>query len=496
VRGKVMQWADVLRTLIRGKERYIGVAAIFLLAIWYNLVVSPVDGLKKESFASFSNIEEDLRQVDISENMPEKRYKNVLQSVSGDWHRISIVARSYDSYETLSVIAVSETGREKSMGVLELEKGAPETYHEFLFASDDAYRDIVIRRTGETELDRWRGGDVAIGDVSITRLAISNQKQADELQSTIRKESQSRSVMVRDDTSDRKDIFFPGKSEFLMWGVFESPGERMISVSVSAKKIIPETNGKYVIELRGYDSSSKVVDKKILSKHSFTESEALQAMEKNNGLMQFEFPERLHTGLSYVVGIRWEKEDGQGGLEFAPIVDDAGFRGPAIVEIQPDLLNEDVNRLLFGAKVEDIGPYMRYAYHNSGEPSDFFNIDTMTESVKFSSSDGIVLADAKVGEFFSYEIDTLLPFTEVAIFAEQFGEYEDQISLEYSFDGSSWTEIPYEQDHKGPQRFSARILDPDSDTSTVFVAVRYAKEEDTRRKFGLSSLEITAKMPK
>ena len=479
----------------RRNGRYIGVGAVFLVAIWYNLAVAPSDELEKDKHLDFSGIEEDSRKADLTQNHPEKVYVDMLQAMPGDWYRIGIAAEAFESDEVLDVVAVSDTGMEKVMGTMELEKGEAEKYQEFVFLCDDAYRDVRIRKRGEEEYDQWSGGDVVLAEVFATRLDISTQTQAQQLEPTIRKEAKTRDVLVRDDMPEKEEIFFPGGRKFVAWGILESPGNRLISLAFSAKKALPETNGKYIVEVRGYHPPLKIVDKKVLAEMSFTEAEAMAAAEKGDGIIRFELPGAIEADMSYVVGIRLDEDRGPGGLEFTPIVAEDASRGLMLAEILPSLEGDEGVRLLSGARIEDVGSYLRYEYRNAGVSTDFFNIDRMSDSVEFDSSCGCVLADAEREEFFSYEFDFLSPASEVFVRARQYRDYEDQIAMEYSFDGKGWKEIPYRQDNDDSQRF-AYTIEPPSGTSKVFIAVRYAGEEDTDREFGLDLLEVTAKLVK
>jgi len=297
------------------------------------------------------------------------------------------------------------------------------------------------------------------------------------------------------DAVDEDDIFLPSDTRFLEWGVFQAEGNRLLSVTMSARKSITETNETYRIELREYDSDTQVVDKKVVSSFSFSETEAEEKVEEE-GSLTFDMPEVLEVGKWYVLSIRQDAPKNPGGLDFAPITFDDGSVGWVAAEVQPALDDEELSTLLAGARIEDIGPYLHFEYAVSGGVSDFLNIYETSETVKYDVSDQMVRAEADVGEYFTYKIDTIEPFYEMFVSARQDNDYESQIAMEYSYDNSEWTEIPYEQNDGDPQRFASRIESENNDTRVVYIRVRYGKAENSEREFGLERLRVTARMDK
>lgn len=473
--------------------KYIGVAAIFAVAVWYNLVVAPTDSLERDKFVEFTDIEKEVARADLDENDTRVVYEDQMNTLPGEWYRLGIRGEARDADETLEILSRSEMGRELKIATLELERGA-EVFREYIFQTDGVYRDVIVRKEGERMEDRWGGGEVVVSQVFVSRLNVETAAQAQSLRPTLERRAKTERIPVGLEIVNEEDVFLPSDARFIEWGVFQAQGDRLLTVTMSARKSIAETNETYRVELRAYDEDTQVVDKKPITSFSFSEAEAQRAVE-GDGILRFDMPEMLEVGNWYVLGVRQETPKNQGGLEFAPITFEDGSVGWVAAEIQPAFENEEFNQLLAGARIEDVGPYLHFEYAVSGGVSDFLNIYEASETTEYDVSDQMVRAEADVGEYFTYKIDTIEPFYEMFISARQDDDYEDQIAMEYSYDNDEWKEIPYEQNDGDPQRFALRI-EPNMDTQVVYVRVRYGKEENSEREFGLERFRVTARMAK
>ncbi len=478
-------------------KKYFGVLVIFVLVFWYNIVVSPVEKLSSDKGKEISNLSLNEITADLEDDKPEKIYKNVFDSLENDWYRIAVRSQALDADEHIFIFALSDWKQEKEIGELFLKKGEEAVYSEFIFQADDVYRDIVFRKAGEEEKNIWKGGRVVFSDLSTTRLDITSRQEAQTLKPSILRQSFLEEILIEDiSNQDQKEIFFSDKEVFPVWGVFTSSGDRMLSVSFLAKSSQLETNAKYVVELREYSGDSGIVEKNVLHSRSFSESDIEKEMKKS-GSMTLDFPVKIESGKEYMLGIRYRDRKKQGNLEFAPLVSKTAQQGFLLAQIQPSFEKSDEkNRLLLGAKIEDIGSYLRYEYETEGSMTDFLNISDMSESISFAKKEARILGNAKVGEFFVYTIDTLLPFSEIVVHAQQFGTYEKQISMEYSLDGKDWVDISFIQTDGDSQNFFLRVETKEKNKTSLFVRTRYSGKEDSKRKFGLEKLYITAKIAK
>lgn len=463
--------------------KYIGVAAVFLVAIWYNLVVAPVDELEKDKRISYDDLEEQLIEPDLEGNRPSRTYTNALASLPGDWYRIGIRGRAIDADETLRVLIVSESGEEREIGVFELPK-EEEQYNEFIFPTDGIYHDVIVRKEGETELDRWRGGRIVLSSFRVARLDIETAAQAERLLPTVSRQSEPNRIIA---------AMIPGadlpRGDFAAWGAFRMTGKKLPTVMFLPRQKVPGTDGKYSLELHRYDSETREVDGEILASFPFDEEDMIDEV-KDEGSVSFEIPGHFESGEWYALLLRETSRRSKGNLTLSEISNDAGERGVFLVSVRGTEPDPRAERLLSGAIVEDLGSMLRYEYRIHGTKADFLDLRDASDSIVYDEEKRLVTGGAEEGEYYTYEVDTIYPFTELFVSAQQYREYEDHIVVEYSFDEEAWAAIPYTQNEGRPQLFSGSILG-DGERSSFMLRVRYAGAEDGDRDFALRTLRIT-----
>jgi hypothetical protein len=482
-RKRVEPLVETCRKVLSGNGRYVGVAAVFLLAIWYNVVVAPVDELQKDSEISYDDLEEQLVEPDLEGNHPAKTYTEAMSSLPGDWYRIGVRGRAIDTDETLRVLIVSDAGTEREVGLLTLPKGE-ERFEEFVFSTDDIYRDVIIRKEGETELEMWRGGRIVLPDVRVGRLDIESVAEATRLLPTISRQSEpDRAVAMAVPGAELPSGFF------VAWGAFRMTGEKLPTATFLPRQKVPGGDAKYALELHDYDPETREVDGEILASFPYDEDDLMDEA-KDEGSVTLEIPGSFETGEWYALLLRETSRRAKGNLELSEISNDTAERGSFLVSVRGAEPNPSAERLLSGAVVEDLGSMLRYEYRMRGTKVDFLDLADASESVVFDDDKELVAGKAEKGEYFTYEVDTIYPFEELSVSAEQYRDYEDHIALEYSFDGDAWTAIPYTQADDEPQRFAGNIPG-DGVRRSFFLRVSFAGEEDEDRDFALRDLRIT-----
>ncbi len=175
------------------------------------------------------------------------------------------------------------------------------------------------------------------------------------------------------------------------------------------------------------------------------------------------------------------------------IVGEDGTKGNFVVSIVPSSENELANRLLTGAKVEDMGSVVLYTYATQKVTTDFSDLEDVSGGVKFDKKNGLVRGDAKPGTMFTYKLDTVYPFQTLRVQAKQTGNKENQVRLEYSFDKNSWKDVASVQDKGEPRMFDDVIsAASEGSGSVVYFRVSYSGEKDKKDTFGLDSFRVTA----
>lgn len=160
-------------------------------------------------------------------------------------------------------------------------------------------------------------------------------------------------------------------------------------------------------------------------------------------------------------------------------------------KLEPTVFGLADGDFLGGAKLEDLGKNLFYSFSMQNKKSDFDNLYEKSKGIKFDRKKQMVIGAQKNREFFVYKLDTLYPFEKLVLDAEQAGNDEKEIKIEYSLDYSFWKEISFEQKKDEPQKFSLS-LNGDRKTRVVYVRVNYRGEERKSGFFALNKLSVNA----
>lgn len=144
---------------------------------------------------------------------------------------------------------------------------------------------------------------------------------------------------------------------------------------------------------------------------------------------------------------------------------------------------------------EDLGRSYLHTFSLTNSLADFTGIFDASAGIRFDEKESAVVGLKKSGEYFTYEIDTGSPFQNVMIRAEQYGDAPNQMILEYSYNNSDWTMVPFIQDKGGPQMFSSSFQG-DGRAQTLYVRATYKAEKKQSGFFALKRLSVQALTPK
>jgi hypothetical protein len=489
-----------LLTLFKKSPRYIAVAGIFLLTVFYNLAIA----VPPES----PDVEKDVEQalsvrsgtVDIDREHPVKRYDERILSRKGDWYRVGLVAQSLDEDESLRISLVSSVGKTMRIGSVELRKDDGENYFEFVIAADGSYEDIVVEKVREeSDEDRWRGGRVRLSDVFVSRLGVSGEADdVKRLQPTIFGEKNVQSLgMIMTGLNGRSDVKPPSNAHFIQGQTFAvSDDAYTLFVTMRIKQVGSAANGKYRLELRPYDSVTEKVGDEVLSKASFSAKD-LKSVIDTDGSYRFDLPYRLEADKSYFLGVSDEyvKPGKRIQLEAFRNNADAPSVGQRYFEVSA--VKRGVSQVgdpLTHAMIEDLGTSFRYRYHSNHTVTDMMDLFETSGKVSFDNESSAVIGKESAGVFFTYKIDTVHPFDDFRMEATQMGNDDNHIRVEYSFDNVFWKEIPVIRTDNALS--FDELLRGDKRASAVYVRVSYAGSNDGSGAFGLSDFRVTATMPK
>lgn len=474
--------------IISKNTRYIIVAAVFLLAIFYSQLIPEVPEIKKNKLVSYQS-EWKNEKADIGGKEKEKIYKEIFRSKGGDYYRLILKARTTKD-EKINLKIRSILGDEKEIGDLYLSEEDEWRNFELVFKTDNQYRDLIIsKNSGIYEDDQFEGAKIFISSVEIHPLEIKNDIEAEKLRPTVFGGAKFRKEFLPDKFQKNKSLenFIAGKD-------FEATGNYLAYVGVNLKSD-GGTEGEYSMELYKFDgANSKLLEKPISSVSFFPEE--LAGWAKEEGIYVFNLLAHLEKGKKYFLGIRKGlKEVGEKNILKVKEIDsdEAESDSVFLLSLVDFLRAENGAILLSNAFIEDMGNKLIYYYENSGIIYDLADIFEYKGKIDFDESKKAIINKSKNGNFFTYKVNTAYPFEKMRIEAEQLGNKEGQLKLEYSYDNVFWKEIPYAQERDESQMFDYAISDNSQKSPLLYLRVSYnGEKEKTTKPFGLKNLKITA----
>lgn len=490
--GQLQKFGNFLKR----NPRYVFVGMFLLATVLFDMTMAN-RSLKENGVVAVNDEPISDKQViwrsDIDGNHLTKVYEDVMNARSGDWHRIGFTAKAFDQNEVLRILVRSEFGREKEVGTMAVPMDGKEHYADFLVNSDDAYRDVLVRKEKGDSDAEWHGGRVMLSWFSVSRLQVTSDFQAKRLKSTLFGGLDTLSYSLSG-VYDHGDIP-PLPKGFIFGRTFNVDEDKyLLDVTMRLKYPSSDVSGKYRLELYEYDSSAKKLNGEALKRNPFTLKD-IKNLADDNGQATLDFPVTLEKGKVYFIGIAdGNKVAGSGGLQVLDMDTSHtdGSNGSAVLRIAKPYTLPDGNRFLNNAKLEDFGPFSRYTYSSSQSPSDLMDVYDTSRKINYDEGNRSVVGDEVIDTSFTYKIDTVRPFTVLRMEASQLGDTKDQIRMEYSYDGSSWTGIDSTQEDKAPQMFDI-VLTPDTQKrSVVYFRVSYAGEKNGKSIFGLRDFRVTA----
>ena len=482
-----MNFIEFIR-IIRKHTRYIIVALIFLFAIFYSQFIPEVPKIKKNKLVSYQS-EWKKQKADISGKEKEKIYKEIFQSKNGDYYRLILKARTTKD-EKINLEIRSILGEGKEIGSFDLREKDEWKGLELVFKTDGTYRDLVVSKDSEiSQGGQFEGAKIFISSAEIHPLEIKNGNEIDNLRQTIFGGAKFR------------DKFLPGEVQidnlpenFIAGKDFEAAGDYLAYAGVNLKSD-GGAKGEYSMELYKFDSANGKLPEKPISSVSFFPEE-LVGWTKKDGACVFNLRTQLEKGKRYFLGIKKGlKEIGGENILKVKEIDSDEAEGDSVFLLSLADFSRAENGavLLSNSFIEDTGNKLIYYYENSGEIYDLVDIFEYKGKIDFDESKKAVINKSKKGNFFTYKINTFFPFEKMRIEAEQLGNKEEQLKLEYSYDNIFWKEIPYMHKKDEPQVFDYAISDNSQKSPLLYLRVSYnGEKEKTTKPFGLENLKITA----
>lgn len=477
---------------VRENQRHVFVATVLIFTIFFHSFTFPLDAQKNDKASKSKSTSQN---ADLDKRHREKAYPNLLRSQGGDIFRIGAFIKMKEA-GTLEVYARSSLNDLFKIGEWQLTSENQEGYRELLFSASDRYDDLVLRLKDmpESQDPQWVDPEVFIRSLSVRRLEIRNEMEKRNLEPTFFGLSDNKKEVLvsrksEKNPQDRSDWIFQADGDFLEALEF-------------AGSIKEKGRQEYIFELSRSSKEGNEKSPTILHRASFM-PDAIGDLLTSSGNFRLPFSVPLERGAWYSISLVKSKkssEDEKGDFRIDTLESDSDLKGSATggdLALQMRSRSQTKNGASFpdGARLEDLGRGRMYSFSLEGESVDYKNIFNASSSIHFDTEKRLVVGNQKNGEFFIYKFDTALPYDRFGLQATQKGNDENEIKLEFSFDGVFWKEIPFLQEKGGSQKFTL-TLTGDGSAKTVYIRTSYNGEEKKSGFFALDKLSVTAMLPK
>lgn len=497
---RLKKWFARYINFVKENPRYGAVAGVFLLAVYYHLAIAlpadSADDTKKQDDETVIL----KSSTDIDSDHPSKTYERTLLSRKGDWYRIGLVSQSLDEDAELKVSFVSSVGKRQEIGLMEIKKDDGEKYFEFVVSSDDSYENVLVERVVNSNgNEAWSGGEVRLADMSVSRLDIADAGSAKSLRPTVFGKVDVENILMSGPDVKSK-INLPRNVHFLQGQVLEAieHDEHLLSANVRVNQNGASGTGKYRLELRSYNPKTKKIDNQVLQKTSFSIKD-LKNLSDSDGSYRISIPFALKSGQSYFLGISDDYVKSARKIQLDSFDSDGG--DPSVSRYFSLSVVRDVSmqgeKMMARSVIEDLGSKLQYRYLSNHTVTDMMDVYESSDKISFDDSLGVVVGKESLGTFFTYKIDTKQPFDGFRVQAVQLGDNDDKkIRVEYSFDNTSWKEVPATGGDTSEKVYDLTLHNADKNISAVYVKVSYVGSKDGTGVFGLSDFHVTATIPK
>lgn len=492
-----------MKIFLKENLKYFIAAAVLLVVIVYSGFVPRVEKIS-ENKNSFK--EKVVVEADLDKDNQVRVYKNILNSKSGDFYRLTFKANSLED-EEISVFIISETGKKKELGRVKISKENKDKNFELIFNTEDSFRDVVFERIIDTEaknenVNNWENNEIYLSQVNVSRLNIENQDEVSNLEKTIFGDESKETVYLL----SRQRNFDLSKKNKKFCKSFDSSGGLLSSVVINFDQV-GDGGGVYKLEIRDQVGESNI-DGKLIEKVNFTPKDLADKLQKDYNNYKFNLPLKLKEDKKYFFCINNEKASTDisnylkvNALEGKDIPKDS-IMG---LEINKPFISHN-KELSNNARIEDLGKYLVYSYKNSRKEMDVLDVYEQKGDTKFDEKNELIVNKMKKGNYTTYKVDTIYPFHELRLELNKLKDKKRRDELSYSFDNSNWHKIENGVDRRiegvdGKKReiqIYDVIIDNNEENNTEFyVRIKCVKSSSSNEKvFGLNDLEITAKLKK
>lgn len=502
---------------IKGNQRYAW-AFLVLLAVFFINQSNPSEVITSE-ICQEENCKKSILEANLTDNSPRYFVNDLFNSREGDFYRI-IFHLSSNQKTSLSVFATNPLDQDKKLKDLEIDG---ELTQEVIFSSDGSYTDLSFQKN-----DPRDGADISVGQISISKMNITSEKEIAELVPTIIGDAD-REIEDQKQLED-KHSFPQLKSPDIIFGqVFWPEMDYITKISLDLDVVKQGNNGgkKYALELREVEYESADVPEiksspLAIIKFSFDD---LEKYRQENGKFIFPLVAKLEQGKPYFIGINNDRADIS---EFNHLIPKGSSeksaypKGTLAVKFNKNSYSvpgslyfktygfkvREYNgiSILPGAIIEDRGKgQIFYSYQNQENDYELLNINSYLGNIGFNDEKSAITGEidpsAVDTPYFTYKFETIYPVKNWSISGIQGDILWNKIRLSYSYDQKEWNDIPSQisqaKENQGYQIFDYLMKEKGVDKKTVYLKIDPEKDKlPEQTSFGIKNLRFQAELLK
>jgi len=488
---------------IANNKRYIAVFLVLLFTYFINQEIFTKKTITAEDCAGGKCLSA-KESLSLSDEIPFYYLDDELVGKEKGYYRLTFKAKSNKSAEIL-VKATTYLDEEENIGRLEVDSGQEFVYKELNFFFSGEHPNVLFEKENWTD-----GAEIYIQEANLSRLNINSEGQFVSLKPTVIGETKW-DVFSENQIHDSSYSFpWLREKKSSLGQVFKSNSEYITGITLNMDIIqTRRTSSKqYVLSLREVDYDGKDIKASDgnLASLNFSTAEALKKYRQSDGTFLFPLVAKLEKGKHYFLSIDNSKVNvGKNNfLSFRGSKEEDAYqegsaamkKGSQIYKIDGDLFFSvhsaqfkeiDGNRILSGAKIEDLGGSGLYTYETKGLIQDLLDVELSSGgSLNFREDLRSFVNNVKGENDFVYKFYMRHPMKNFTFLAEKVRPGWNRVKILYSFDGQNWKDIPYME--KSEEEIKAEELPEEQTVELVEEDSGSEEDKDSKDEYQVSQI--------
>lgn len=458
-----------------------------------------------------------LLEPSLTDKDPKYFINNVFNSKEGEFYR-AIFRLSSNMNTAISIFATNPIEQEKKIKDLEI-NGDLTT--EIIFSTDKIYTDLSFYKINPGD-----GADIAIEQVSISKMNITSEKEIAGLMPTIIGDAD-RKIEDQKQLQNNHSFSQLRTPKIIFGQVFHPEMDYLAKIGLDLDIVKQGNNGgkKYSLELREVEyESADVLEIKSspLAVLKFSLND-LEKYRQEDGKFIFPLVAKIDKKKPYFIGINNDRADvndfnyilPKGSAEssdypngtLAVKYNKNSYSAPGSLYFKTygfETKEYEGISILPGAIIEDKGKgQIFYSYQSQKNDYELFNIDSDSGNINFNEEKNAITAeiDPKTENIphFIYNFETIYPVKNWSVSCSQGDLLWNKIRLSHSYDKIEWIEIPFEisqgKENQGYQVFDYSLAEKRSDNKTLYFKIEPDKDKlPNQTSFGIKDFRFQAEL--